>query len=319
MKSSSVIVVAMSLLLLSASSVAEDRPPPVDDWTNEVVVVRAQQSGPAFWHLSRGDSEIWILGTLGPMPEKLGWDTTQLAQVIDGARVVLMPPEASANIFEIGWFLLTNSSVLSIPEGKTLEETLPPDLRARFVAARESIKRGADRYEDDPPVVAALKLENDFSKANELSWDEPRQTVEKTARKAHVKVRNIADYSALAMVKEFLRLPPEAGRACLENAVSDVEIRSVHAVPAADAWAVGDVKGIKANYSPGNLEKCAKLTVSFSKLYERGVNDSLAAIDDALAKPGKTVMLVDIGSLLRNTGVAEKLRAHGVVIEGPAE
>jgi len=31
------------------------------------------------------------------------------------------------------------------------------------------------------------------------------------------------------------------------------------------------------------------------------------------------VMLTDIGSLLRNTGVAEQLYKEGVTIEGPAE
>jgi hypothetical protein len=253
------------------------------------------------------------------MPEKLAWNSAHLANLIDGARVVLTPPEGSANIFEIGWFLLMNSSVLSMPDGKKLEETLPPDLKARFVAVRQSIKRDAGRYEDDPPVVAALQLENDFNTANGFTWNEPRQVVGKIARDKHIKMRNIADYSALGLVKEALRLPPEAGRTCLENAVSDVEARAAHAAPAAEAWAVGNLNGIKANYSPPNLEKCARLTVSFSKLYERGVADSLAAIDEAISKPGKTVMLIDIGSLLRNTGVAEKLRAQGVVIEGPAE
>ena len=47
--------------------------------------------------------------------------------------------------------------------------------------------------------------------------------------------------------------------------------------------------------------------------------DSLKAIHDALAQPGKVVLLTDIGSLLRSTGVAEELHKEGVVIEGPAE
>jgi hypothetical protein len=318
-KFASIAMTAASLFLLGASSLAADQPP-VTDWSDiETVIVTAQAPGPAFWHLTKGDSEIWILGTLGPMPRKLAWNTAHLAKVIDGARVVLKPPEGSANIFEVGWFLLWNSSVLSMPDGKKLEDTLPPELKSRFVAARQLVKRDAGDYEDSPPVVAALKLENDFQKTNDLTWEEPRAAVEKIARAKHVEVREIAHYSVLAMVKELLRLPPEAGRICLESAIGDVEIRAVHAVPAAEAWAVGDIKGIKANYSPGNLEKCARLTASFAKLYERGVADSLAAIDEALSKPGKTVMLIDIGSLLRNTGVAEKLRAQGVVIEGPPE
>jgi hypothetical protein len=308
-----------SLLLVSGIAWAADAPPTTDWAPNEVVVVSAQAPGPAFWHLKKGDSEIWILGTPGPLPENLSWNATHLADVITGARAVLLPPLASAGFFEVSWFLITNHSLLSMPDDQKLEDTLPPELHARFVAARGSIKRDADRYDDDPPIIAAVKLQGDFEKANHFSREEPRRTVEKIARAKHVPVHNVAEYGALAMVKEFLRLPMAAQKSCLENAVSDVEARAVHGVPAAEAWAVGDLKGIKAHYSSSNLEKCAKGTQSFSKLHPRAVADSLAAIDDALSKPGKTVMLADIGSLLRSEGVAQKLREQGVIIEGPAE
>jgi uncharacterized protein YbaP (TraB family) len=314
----SVAAAAASLLMFVGASFAADSPP-VDDWTNETVIVTAQAPGPAFWHLSKGDSEIWILGTLGPMPEKLAWNTKHLEQVVDGARAVLLPPRAGAGFFDLAWFLLTNSELLSMPDGQKLEDSLSPQLRARFVAARESIGRKGAHYEDDSPVVAAIKLESEFADAKGFSNDEPDRTVERIARAKHLKARRIGNYDATQLAKELLKLDSEAGRSCLENAVSDVETRALHAVPAAEAWATGDLKGIKAHYSPSALEQCAQRSNSFSKLDQRGIADSLAAIDEALSKPGKTVMLVDIGSLLRNTGVAEKLRAQGVVIEGPAE
>ena len=319
MKIASIAVTAASLFLLGAASLAAEQAPPIDDWTNETVIVTAQAPGPAFWHLTKGDSEIWILGTLGPMPEKLAWNTKLLTDIIDGARAVLLPAKASAGFFDVAWFLLTNRELLSMPDGQKLEDSLSPSLKARFVAARESIERKAGHYEDDAPIVAALKLQNEFNDAKKLSWDEPGRTVQKIARAKHVKVREIANYDATPLAKELLKLGPEARRACLENAVGDVETRTAHAVPAAEAWAVGDLAGIKAHYSSTQLVACAKKTGSYTKLDQRGVADTLKAIHEALATPGKTVMLVDVGELLRNTGVAEKLRAEGIVIEGPAE
>jgi len=313
---------ALALLALFCPvSFAETPPsPPTTDWaSDEVVVVAAQAPGPAFWHLKKGDSEIWILGTLGPMPEKLAWNSTHLSTLIDGAKAVLLPPEASAGFFETSWFLLTHRGLLSMPDGKTLEETLPADLKARFVAARELAKRDAGRYADDPPIIAAMRLQEDFNKANGLWRDEPRRTIEKIADAKHVEVRKIASYGALALVKEFLRLPMPAQQACLADAVAEVEARSVHAVPAAEAWAVGDLKGIKAHYVSPGMERCAKATVSFNKLYDRGVADYLKAIEEALSKPGKTVLVTEIGPLLRSSGVVDKLRAEGVAIEGPGE
>jgi hypothetical protein len=58
-----------SLFLVSGLACAADEPPTTDWAPNEVVVVSAQAPGPAFWHLKKGDSEIWILGTPGSLPE----------------------------------------------------------------------------------------------------------------------------------------------------------------------------------------------------------------------------------------------------------
>jgi hypothetical protein len=187
------------------------------------------------------------------------------------------------------------------------------------VAARQLAGREADRYEGDPPIIAAMKLQADFQKAKALSNDEPTRTVKKIAGAKHVPVKTIADYGALALVKEFLRLPMSAQQACLDNALSDIESHNLNAAAEAEAWAAGDLKGIKAHYSTPSIGRCAKATVSFTKLYERGVADYLNVIEAALSTPGKTILLTDIGSLLRTSGVAEKLRAEGVLIEGPGE
>ena len=253
------------------------------------------------------------------MPEKLAWNSVHLVKVIEGARQVLLPPEASAGFFSASWFLLTNWGVLSMPDGQKLEDSLSPELRARFVAARGSIKRSKEHYDDKSPLVAGFLLESEYDEFNKLSGDEPGRTVEKIARAKHVKLRKIAHYDAMPPVKEILKLGPEQGWVCLANAVSDVETRAAHAVPAAEAWAAGDIKPLKAHYSTSNLTTCAFQTKSFNTLFQRSVDDSLKAIHEALATPGKTVMLVDVGELLRNAGVAEKLRAEGIVIEGPAE
>jgi uncharacterized protein YbaP (TraB family) len=309
-----------ALLPLIAAAAIADPAPPDSSWVpDETVVVTAQAPGPAVWHLKKGDAEVWILGTVSPMPNALVWNSKHLGELIEGAHAVLLPPQASAGFFETSWFLLTHRSLLSMPDDKKLEETLPPELKARFVAARRLAGREADRYEDDPPIIAAMKLQGDFQKAKGLSSEDPARTVKEIARAKHVPAKKVADYGALGLVKEFLRLPMQAQQACLDNAISDVESYNLNAAAEAEAWAVGDLKGIKAHYSSPSMGRCAKATDSFNKLYERGVADYLRAIEAALSKPGKTILLTDIGSLLRNSGVAEKLRAEGVIIEGPGE
>ena len=45
----------------------------------------------------------------------------------------------------------------------------------------------------------------------------------------------------------------------------------------------------------------------------------VSAIDAALNQPGKTIVVIGMGPLLRKGGVLERLQARHIAIEGPAE
>jgi uncharacterized protein YbaP (TraB family) len=314
------IILAAVVCGLAAGAAMAD-PAPVTDWAaDETVVVAVKAAGPAYWHIKRGESEVFILGTIGAMPEELVWNTAHTTEIVKGARMVLTPPTASTGFFSAAWFLLWHRDLLSMPDGQTLQGSLSPALKSRFEAVVTALHGPKpEKFSDDTPLIAAIKLENGFQEQAKLGNDEPIKTLKKIARANRVKVEQIAEYDAMGLVKELLRLPVEKQQACLEAAVGDVEQRMQHARPAAEAWADGDVKAIKAHYTPQVFNGCAKLTTGFSKLYDQAVADYLKVIEEALSKPGKTVLVTDIGSLLRNTGVAEKLHAQGVIIEGPAE
>src|SRR5437868_14775048 len=73
--------VALLFAALPLGAVAQQPPAEnrVETWgTPEVVEVQAAP-GPAVWHLTRGDSEVWILGTVGGMPDGLKWNKDYLA------------------------------------------------------------------------------------------------------------------------------------------------------------------------------------------------------------------------------------------------
>lgn len=311
---------ALTALIVATSCAFADDAPPTTDWKMEVVVVEADQKGPPVWHLKKGDSEVYILGTVGLMPKTLAFNPSRLEQVIDGAGEVLLPPEASTGFIgaaEMAWFMLTHWGSLSMPDGQTLESSLPPDLKTRFVAAREDLGQRAEKYETRKPLIAGFMLLDEFAKKNALTGKIPEQAVEKIAHDKHVKVRRVAEYDALPLVKDMLKLGPEENMVCFESTLKDYETFKVHAVPAAEAWAVGDVAGIKAHYATPQAESCVKQSEKFGELDRHAVTDMLAAIHGALAKPGKTVMVIDIGWMFRASGVAEHLRNEGVAIEGP--
>src|ERR1700744_4185767 len=99
---------------------------PAQNWGAPEIVEMQAAPGPAGGHLTRGDSEVWILGTVGAMPDGLVWNKNYLAALLDGARAILMPPRPSIGVFEGAWFLLTNGSKFSLPRGQSLEPSLSP-------------------------------------------------------------------------------------------------------------------------------------------------------------------------------------------------
>src|SRR6185437_4842021 len=155
--------VAMAVFFTASFAMAQPaEQKPAENWgAPEIVEVQAAP-GPAVWHLTRGDSEVWILGTVGAMPDGLAWNKNYLAELLDGAHAILMPPRPSIGVFEGAWFLLTNGSKFSLPRGQSLEPSLSPDLRARFVALREKLGEDEGRYRTDTPLRAALRLFQDL-------------------------------------------------------------------------------------------------------------------------------------------------------------
>jgi uncharacterized protein YbaP (TraB family) len=220
-------------------------------------------------------------------------------------------------LFDMLWLLAWNSDALYLPGNTTVESTLPPDLRARFTTRRETIHGDADRYSNLRPPLAALRLEGDFLKARNLTQDEPSAALRQLARDAHASSRFVADYAAIPIIKQLPNMPQAANEACVTAALDDMDAVAAHATPMAQAWAVGDLDGIKGNYSEQRFESCIQSMPSFSAMFQRAVNDSLGAANAALAKPGKTVMAVPLGALLRKGGLLDRLAAEGLTVEAP--
>jgi hypothetical protein len=131
-------------------------------------------------------------------------------------------------------------------------------------------------------------------------------------------MRRIADYDLIPSGEELLKLPPAVTGRCIEAAIQDIAFQSRHVPAAANAWAVGDVSGMLANWSPSNYYEClVRLSSHATALDARSVDDTVAAINDAIADGGHTLAVVNIGVLLRKDGVLDRLKAEGISVAAP--
>jgi hypothetical protein len=185
---------------------------------------------------------------------------------------------------------------------------------------REKLSKDVNHYRTDTALRASLRIQEDVTDKLNLSRDEPRDTIRHLASSKHVPSAPVAKYEVLDAARDVLKLTPPQQQVCLGQSVEDADWELNHAKAAADAWAVGDIKALKANYGESRLADCVIAAVhSVADISERDVADYTAAINDALDKPGKTIAVIDIGPLLRKNGVLDRLEALHVTIEGPAE
>ena len=141
---------ALALLLLVAATafaqqipVETAAPAAVEDVepassTIEEVTVSGEQPGPGLWKISKDGHVMWLLGALQPLPKKMSWRSRSVEAAIAESQALLSVPKVDAGIgFFRGMTLLPAMlGARKNPEGAKLQEVLPPDLYARWLALK---------------------------------------------------------------------------------------------------------------------------------------------------------------------------------------
>ncbi len=287
----------------------------------EELVIEGRPLGPALWKVKRGEAELIVLGGLAPLPHQLKWTSPRLERALGVADLLLVPPQGRPQLSDLPGMTLRVAS-LRQGLGQKLEPNLSPDLRARFVQARERLGMGPGRYDHWKPAIAGFILLADFRDHEGLSTGKPATTVQRMVKTQHghrLKIEPMADIHLGAMVKSAASLTPAQHEACLSAALNDIEAETARARTAAQAWAVGDLATVRANASADLLDRCLLQLPSLTNLLEQDTAQSVMSLDRALSHGGTTVAIIDLRLLLRANGVLDRLKAKGAEISVPRD
>lgn len=342
---------ALCLVAVLADRAAAQPTAPVEEAEATVVedlVVRPLTPGPAWWRVSDADSAVYILIVPGVAPAGMAWDKSVLERRLDGAERLILPFDFSLfdprSVVGMAGILAQAPKVVLArpprrapkdPAAPPLEETLPPDLRARFVAMRERIGRPAERYARMTPVQATNVINGDYRTYSRLVDGEVLKSIEASARRRRLKTE--------AAYKPVIRLgrldvvatgePPfDQGVACLAAGLERMTARVEAERRAAQAWTEGDVRPLLRPGRPGDpacVGRGLRITVNgplLRRFEEEFVRDQVAVLERALRRPGHTVAVLeplspfgpDALALLSPNGVLDRLRAKGYVVDSPA-
>jgi len=313
----------MALAASAAVAAAEETP-------SLAVLVTGERPGPGMWRISSGDHELWILGTLEPLPRAMHWRSAQVDQRIADSQEVIAPPEVGA---DIGFFrgLTLLPSLLHArhsPDGKTLEQELPHDLYIRWLALRVKYLGGGGD-EQLRPLLAALDLYRHAIDSVGLSSEEVVwKSVEQTARRLHVNIQPVSVelhvQDPKASIRDLDQVSREAEIGCLQTTVERLETDLSAMRERANLWALGDVAGLRALVHPDQHIACLnavftvpELRVQFEQA-QRQVDDAwLAAATAALERNTSSFAVLPLREMLQPDGWLDELRARGYGVEAP--
>lgn len=321
------ILPALCLALCAAPSLAQtdDAPAPP-----EQILVVGQKPGPGMWKVSKGDHVLWIFGDYSPLPVKMQWRSHEVDAVIARSQEYLAPPSASAQVGYLKGALLLPSliGINKIPDGATLREVLPPDVYARWQPMKAKYLPRNDERER-PVFVAGQLFSAALAQAGLTTRTGVRNQIEKIVNDKKLKETRpriaLPMDNARRMIKDFKKAPVEDA-ACLNSTIvrleTDIDAMRVRA----NAWAKGDIEGIRKLDFVDQEESCREVVFNSAALRDDPAFQAirprlkalwLAAAESALERNASTFALLPLRDILDPKGPVAALAAMGYTVEQP--
>jgi uncharacterized protein YbaP (TraB family) len=292
------------------------------------LTVSAERLGPRLWRVHGGlpgtapDSggELWILGTISPLPIDVRWRAAEVDRLLARVDLVLMAKPLEIGAARALWLLVAHRDDLMLPHGAKLENILPRDLYARFAAMRARYADSWSKWERYQPIIAAALLEDAALEKNGLSSHlDVSLAVRHLARNHHVRIEEVATPGIPDLLELMRSAGPETQQRCMA-AVLDVLEDDVQSLTSrARAWGSGDVDEIQALPAPPEVICAASLGAQSPAVAELSRTELSwkMALEARLRSRGVTLAVLDVDLLVGSEGLVAQLRRDGYTVDAP--
>ena len=329
-----------ALCLTAASSCwAQADAPPAEaaagaetEVVGEKVLLVGQRPGPGLWKVSKDDHVLWVFGTYSPLPEKMEWRSQQVEAILAQSQEYLTPPGAKAKVgfFRSLTLLPGLIGVTKNPDGATLHDVLPADVYERWQPLKAKYLSKNNDIERERPIFAAETLFSAGLKQAGLSKGfEVNRKIDSIVKQRKIKVTETGIKldvdNASGLLKEFKK-SQLADTACFSKTLarleSDIDAMRVRA----NAWAKGDLEGIRKLSYPDQETECgdAMLNADFVKNQpgfqnvKARVHDAwVASAEQAITANTTTFATLRLSDILGPDGYLDALKAKGYQVESP--
>ncbi|MBW8367503.1 MAG: TraB/GumN family protein [Arenimonas sp.] len=322
--------------LLSLPAGASEPPPADASPTLETVVVTGVMPGPGLWRVESGGRQLWILGTVSPLPRDMKWEALKVGELLAQADAVLSPAGAEADlsagdVMKMMTLARSANAAIKLPDRGTLADVIPTETYAVWLGLKQQYLPNDKKVERQRPVFASQELYNAAIVAEGMTrtnivWS----AVSARAMELGVSIVDTGVRMPLALdrsrYKAGIQALANSGiddvicfKATLETLAADLETMK----RGANAWATGDLDQLRL-VRHAELKPACKATydeaMGFQKKpdWTRAARAAwLTAAESALADNTSTLAVLPMSDLLGPSGVLAVLRARGYTVVEP--
>lgn len=297
------------------------------------IEVKGVLPGPGFWQVSKDGNTLWILASIRPVPKRMQWETIKLERKLAESQLLIGSPSVTLDT-DIGFFgkLGLLPSLLKArknPDGKTLQQILPPATYQRWLVMKQKYIGNDKSIETWRPIFAAQELyEKAISKAglsnDGIVWPQ----AEKLAKRAEVPIERPELKVNISDPKQFIKTFNRNALndvACFEKTLDSIERDVQFMAERGRLWAEGDVAGLRRISQEDFSGTCIDAllgsgvaqSAGLGDIQQRARNAWLSAVDKSLNTHRSAVAVVNISELIRSGGMLDRLRAKGYTISEP--
>lgn len=327
---------AVAVGCLSMPLQAQQAAPAADGIRTEAtVVVEGEQPGPGLWLVRKGSHDLYILGTLRPLPMKLQWRSAQVRQVLAQAQEVIRMRGVQIDA-DVGFFkgLLLMPKLLGArnnPDDRRLQQVVSPASYARWQVLKARYIGSDGGVEKRRPLFAAQELYSAAMKKSGLDTHDLAWPVVAEAIKAHGPTVTVVRESIVIrdpkpLLKEWSKTTLD-DLACFDSTMTHIETDLDAMRARANAWATGDIDALRALPPAFRWEACSNAITEAGIGKRLGYGDAqrklrakwLAAAEAALARNTVSFAALSLNDLLGPDGYLAALEAKGYAVIAPDE
>ncbi|HEV2269895.1 MAG TPA: TraB/GumN family protein [Steroidobacteraceae bacterium] len=290
------------------------------------VVISGRYRGPKLWRVSKDGHELWVLGTVAPLPKRMVWQTEDIQRLLRQTQEVIpawpslsigFHPFTALHLYALWRKAQTN------PDNLPLQAVLPPDLYARFGALKLRYAPRDRRIEQLRPILAARRLYDDTLATSDLTpHNDIQRTVLELARQEGVPIHKdkLLVKDPVDVMRDLTAVPRAAEITCLRSVVTRLETDVGPMQARARAWALGDVALLRRLPHTDNRDTCLEAVSGSARvraLLAQAQQDWMSAAVQALAQNRTTLALQSMDLLLGPGGTLATFQRMGFRVEGP--